>query len=372
MNDLQRRGQLISIHIADLHFSAFNPKSQYEILVDQFLKKIDTYPRIDVIAIDGDIFDHKLMGNSDGIYYASLFVDAIVSVAKAKNATVIIIHGTFSHDSDQLKIFYHYMDDPTADIRIVTSIQYEVVKNATILCIPELYGVEENIYQKFLHGQYYDEAYMHGTFKGAVYGDNVGNGRLFTPQDFSNCTGFMIGGHVHTPGCFSGYFYYTGCPYRWKFGEEEDKGFIVAAHDLDTNRHYVHFEKIISDSYITLDMDSVISSDPKEVIEYINRLKQEREINYLKIRFKVPITGADKVIINNYYRNSPYTFVEFMDVIEERKAKQEMNAALSGEYDFILDDSLSDIEKFVKYVNISEGSDFITVEKLRSILEEKV
>ena len=101
-------------------------------------------------------------------------------------------------------------------------------------------------------------------------------------------------------------------------------------------------------------------------------MKIERNIDYLKIRFKVPINGADKVIINNYYRNNPSTFVEFLDLIEERKMEQQKNGIISEEYDFILDNSISDIEKFVKYVNIKEGSDFITVEKLKSILEEQL
>jgi DNA repair exonuclease SbcCD nuclease subunit len=369
---MSNRGMLISAHIADLHFSAFDPKRQYEILKTQFVDVINQYPKLDIISIDGDIYHHKLMGNSDGLYYASLIVDDIMQVARTHNSTVVMIHGTYSHDADQLKNFYHYMQNYDVDVRIVTTLQFENIKNARILCIPELYGVDESIYSRYLHESgYYDEAFMHGTFKGAVYGDTVGNGRLFTPHDFDYCLGCMIGGHVHTPGCHSGYFYYTGSPYRWRFGEEEDKGFLIVVHDLDTQRHYVHFQKIISDTYITIEIGDIVK-DPKEMIEYINRLKSERNIDYLKIKFTTPISGSDKVIIENYYRNNPYTFVEFLNMVEVRKYEQQKNGEVPEEYDFILDNQLSDIEKFVKYVNIKEGSNFITVDKLKEILEETI
>lgn len=370
---MNNKRMLIGANIADLHFGAFNPKEQYETLKTQFVDVIEQIPVLDYILIAGDIYDHKLMGNSDALYYASILMENIVRIAKQKNSTVVLIHGTFSHDADQLKNFYHYLDDPDIDIRIVTQIQFEDIKGCRVLCIPELYGIDESIYQYYLHySGYYDQAFIHGTFEGAVYGNNVGNGRLFTIHDFDMCRGFIIGGHVHTGGCFSGYFYYTGSPYRWKFGEENDKGYLLTILDLDTYRHYVHFNKTECRTYITIDINDIISNDPKTVIEYINRLKKDQNIDYLKIKFNIPISGADKVVIDNYYRNNATTFVEFLNIAEERKLKAKENGILAPEYDFILDNRLSDLEKFVKYVNINEGTEFITVEKLREVLEDIV
>lgn len=367
------RGLFISVHIADLHFAAFDPRKQYEILKLQFLDKIYMMPRVDLISVNGDIFDHKLMGNSDGIYYASMFVDNLVQLTREKHCTLLLLHGTYSHDADQLKLFYHYMEDKSVDVRVVTQIQFEQIGNMRLLCIPELYGVDESVYDLVLHHSgWYDECIIHGTFEGSVYGNTVGNGRLFTMKDFDMCTGFIIGGHVHKPGCFGGYFYYCGCPYRWKFGEEEDKGYLIGVHDLDTNYQQIYFDKIYSNTYITIDIKDIISNDPQQVIAYIDSLKKERGIDYLKIKFKYPVEGANKVIINNYYRNSRTTFVEFMSVMEEQKAMNESNMAVDDTYNFILDDKLSDFEKFVMYVNLNEGSEFITVDRLKEILAEEI
>lgn len=368
-----KRGMFVSVHIADLHFAAFNPKEQYEILKEQFLDRIYSYPRINLITVNGDIFDHKLMGNSDGIYYASMFIDNLVQITREKKATLLLLHGTYSHDADQLKLFYHYMEDNSVDVRVVTTIKFEQIGNLRLLCIPELYGVDERIYDYYLHHcGWYDQAIMHGTFEGSVYGNNVGNGRLFTLHDFDMCTGFITAGHVHKPGCFEGYFYYCGCPYRWKFGEEEEKGFLVSLHDLDTNYQDIHFEKVISSKYVTIDLKDIISNDPQVVINYIDNLKKGQGIDYLKVKFKYPVEGPSKVIINNYYRNSRTIFIEFLSVMEEQKSKAESGNPIDQDYAFILDDKLSDMEKFVMYVNLQEGSEFITVDKLKAILAEEI
>lgn len=367
------RGTLIEAHIADLHFGAFNPQQQFNILKEQVLSKLWLIPKLDIIVIDGDIFDHKVMSNSDATMYACSFVDQLVNIARAKNSTLVILHGTYSHDYDQLKIFYHYMQDKTVDVRVITNIQFEYIKGAKILCIPELYGLDESIYRHmFFESGWYDEAFVHGTFKGAVYGDNVGNGRLLTPEDFKYCKGVVIAGHVHKSGCFNGFFYYCGCPYRWKFGEEEEKGFLLLAHDLDTQIHHVQFEPITSFRYDTIYLDTLVSEDPKKIIDYINRLKVEQGIDFIKVRFRIPIPGYNRTIINNYYRNNSNTFVEFMDIKDVEDQKREEQIKQNSQYNYLMDKGISDFERFVRYVNESEGCEFITVQKLTEILNENI
>lgn len=369
-----RRGLVIAAHIADLHFAAFDPKEQYEILKEQFLPVIDKLPRLDIISIDGDIYEHKLMGNSDGLYYASIFVDDVVKIAMRHQATVLIIHGTASHDADQLKNFYHYMSNQDVDVRVITRMQFEMVKGARILCIPELYNVSKEEYDQYLqYSGYYDECFLHGMFQGAVAGaSNDDSRKLFKPIDFAMCKGFTIGGHVHIPGSHSGYFYYTGSPYRWKFGEEQAKGFLITVHDLDTQQHYVHFQEIISSSYVTIPLNDIQNTDPKQLIEYINGLKKQQGIDYLKIKMNIPISGADKVIINNYYRNAKYITVEFLDEEEQRRKEIVEEQGLDDTLLFLFDDKMTETEKFVRYVNLQEGFEFITVEKLTEILTEEI
>lgn len=370
---IPKKGILNEVHIADLHFDAFDPKKQYDILKEQFITPISMIAKLDIIAVDGDIFDHKTMSNSDASMYACLFIDDLVNIARQKGSTLVLLHGTLSHDANQLKLFYHYLEDKTVDVRIVTSIKFEYIKGAKILCIPELYSVDESIYQEvFFNSGWYDSAFVHGTFEGSVYGNNVGAGRLLTPKDFIYCKGPVIGGHVHKSGCFSGFFYYCGCPYRWKFGEEEEKGYLLLCHDLDNQIHYVQFEKIVSFRYDTIYLDELVYNNPKEMIDYINKIKFEKGIDFIKVRFRVPVIGSNRTIINNYYRNNPNVFVEFMDKVTIEKEKQSEIIRESSQYNYLLDKSISDFERFVRYINESEGSEFITVDKLTELLNEQI
>lgn len=370
--DLPRnRGVLVELHVADLHFGAFNPARQYDILCKQLLEPAKRLQKLDVIAIDGDTFDHKVMSNSDTAMYAVKFIDDLVKLAEMFNATLLILAGTYSHDYDQLKLFYHYMENERVDVRVVTSIQFEIIKGAKILCIPELYGVDESVYQKYLfYSGYYDEVFIHGTYKGSVYGDNVGQGRLFTEADFIYCKGFAVSGHVHKAGCFNGFYYYCGCPYRWKFGEEEDKGYLLIAHDLDTQIHYVDFMKIISDTYITIFVDELQNNDPQAIINYIDDCKESRGIDFIKVRIRYPLSGTDKNIISQYYRNNKNTFVEFLDKAEEQR--KVLEEKVETRYDYLMDDKISDLERFCRYVNENEGEQFITVDKLKELLSSDI
>lgn len=369
------RGHLIEIHLADLHFGAFDPKKQYEILMEQVYSKIAMIPNIDIISIDGDIFDHKVMSNSDTVLYATKFIDNLVWLSKDKNATLVILSGTYSHDFDQLKLFYHYMDNDKnsgVDVRVITNIQFEHIKGARILMVPELNGVDESVYQKFFYESgWYDEAFVHGTFEGSVYGNlTSGSSRLLTAKDFMYCKGVAISGHVHKSGCFQGFYYYCGCPYRWKFGEEEEKGFLILAHDLDTQIHYVDFQPITSFRYDTIFLDQLVSEDPKKICDYINQRRINDGIDFIKVKFRVPIPGYNKTIINNYYRNNPTTFVEFCNQEEIEKSKAEQS--ISEEYNYLFDKNISDFDRFVRYVNEKEGSEFITVQKLTELLGDRI
>ena len=367
------RGILTEIHIADLHFGAFDPAKQYQILQEQFISRIAPY-NFDILSIDGDIFDHKLMANSDSVMFASKFVDDCVRLCKEKDATIVLISGTLSHDFDQLKLFYHYMQDSEVDIRIATTLQFEDIKGARILMVPEMNGLDESVYQQFFfHSGWYDEAFIHGTFEGAVYGNmTTGQSRLLTVKDFIYCKGPVFSGHVHKPGCFQGFYYYCGSPYRWKFGEEEDKGFLIVVHDLDTHLNYIDFEPIKSFRYDTIFLDELVSEDPKAICDYINEKRITEGIDYIKVKFRVPVPGYNQTIINNYYRNNPNTFIEFEQQDREVQQRVEQQQAMNTQYAYLTSTGMTDFEKFVKYVNDSEGYQFITVEQLTELLKDKI
>ena len=365
---------LIEAHIADLHFGVMDPKVQYEILMEQFISKLWKLQCLDIISINGDIFDHKFMGNSEAIMYATMFVDEVVRLAKSKNSTVIIIHGTNSHDSSQTKIFYHYLSDKTVDVRIIERCQFEIVKGKRILCIPELYGFPAEYYRKLLfHSGVYDAVYMHGTLRGAIYGKNesiLGSNRepVFSMDHFALCRGPIISGHNHIQGCHDSHFYYCGSPYRWQFGEEQSKGFLILLHNITNKEYYVNFEEITSFRYDTINLDSMINEDPKKVIEYVKEL-QANGIHNVKVKFTKQ-NEENLNIIKKYFYNSNSVKVEGVDQSTFVKQATEEVLDKYKEYDYMFDKNLKEEDILVRYINQCKGFQYITTEELLDILND--
>lgn len=374
------RGTLVEVHISDLHFGALDPKYQYEILEQQFLMKLEQI-MFHIVCIDGDLFDHKYMSNSDVVMYASKFFNRLVNICRVKGATLIILHGTLEHDANQLKLFYHYITDPTVDVRIVEQVQFEYVKGAKILCIPELYGKGHEYYEQFLFNSgLYDTVFMHGEIKGSIYrGANkveptldTDKSPIFTIEDFRMCLGPIISGHIHTASCYDGYFYYCGSPYRWKFGEEQEKGFLIVLQNLDTSEHYVHLEPIQSYRYDTVDLETLLLQDPKTIIDYTNNLLNNG-VDFIRLQYKGYIDddkSSKLELIKNYFRN--YNNVKIH--VDRKKnaiiANQQELSDKYKEYDYILDSNLDEYQILTKYINQQQGYEYISVQELKDLLSE--
>lgn len=368
------RGILVEAHIADIHFGAFDPRVQIEILEQQFINEIDKLDKLDIVSIDGDLFDKREMTNSVTTMVAVMFIDKLVNrIIRPKGATLMIIEGTYSHDSNQYKIFYPYIMDKTIDVRIINTVRFENVKGARILCLPHLSGVPTEIYENHLfRSGAYDTAFMHGTVDGSVYGNNVGNSRLFTEADFINCLGPILAGHVHTGGCFFHNFYYCGSPYVWKYGEEEQKGFLIVVHNLDTHAHLVVKNPIYSFKYITINLDSIVSEDPRKIVEYIDRIKREENIDKIRIEFKKEVPVATKSVLNNYYKNTKDTSFKYDYTVDKRLTEAAMKYdSNSDKYNYLFATNLSEYDKLAKYINDDMGYLYTTGDDIKALFERE-
>lgn len=370
-----KRGTSLQCHISDIHFGVMDAQLEYKILKEQYIDRIKDLP-LDIISIDGDLFNKLDMSNTDSCLYASLLVADIVSICKNNRkigipTVFIILAGTKNHDAGQLRLFYHYLNDSDLDIRIVEQIQFEYVNGMKILCIPELYGIAENIYQQFLYGMGpYDMCFMHGTVQGAVYGDNAGESRLFRPEDFGLCMGPVIAGHVHPGGCFNSFMYYNGSPIRWSFGEEGPKGFQVVLYDMDTRKYYIYLEQIASFRYDTITIDELLCTDPKKVIEYIDNLKAKENIDYIRLKCKLtPDLEPNMKIIQEYYRtNKTVKFKIDKVMTDEEKSIAEKNTDLYNKYSYVFDKSMSAYDILARYIMDNEDGIFITGEDIKKLV----
>lgn len=365
---------LVEIHTADIHFGAMDPKTQYDILMKEMVQKIATI-HFDAFFINGDLFHHKFMSNSDVIMYALLFVDEIVKLCIKNNATLVLLHGTFSHDADQLKLFYRYINSGV-DIRIIENMQFQNIKGTTVLCIPEEYGKGREYYEQLLYfTQEYDMVAMHGNIKGAIYGLNEANldtakSPVFDIDSFARCNGPILCGHVHVQGCYQNHIYYSGSPLRWRFGEEQEKGFLVCLYDKLSHNYSVEFQPVTSFRYDTICLDEMVNLDPKLIVNHIKELKMNG-IDFLKVRFGNATTSTDAV--KQYFSTRPDITIDVQDsgFIQTIKDNQKNNVQFV-QYDYLLDPNMNEYEKLAMYINQNKGSEYITTDELIKILTESI
>lgn len=365
----------VEAHIADIHFGVIDPSLQYKILQEQFLNHLWNMNVLDIVSINGDLFDHKFMANSDAIMYSAYFIDQLVQICRMKSTTLILINGTASHDSDQLKLFSPYLRDQSVDVRLVLNeAQFLFIKGKKILCIPEMYNKGKDYYDFFLSNQgVYDACYMHGTFAGAIANHNIPNldserEPIFCIEDFALCRGPIIAGHNHVYSQYKSDFYYVGSPIRWRFGEEEDKGFIILLHKPETRQYLIHFEPIKSFRYDTVYLDRMLNDDPRHIIDYINSLKQQG-IDYIRIKFTK--NDVEKInLLRNYYRTRSDIKIETN--FEQERLQQEINSLDQKyrQYDYLFDKNLSSTDILVRYINQEEHNDYWTVDTLRQFLQD--
>ena len=254
-------------------------------------------------------------------------------------------------------------------MHIIEDIKFINVKNLRILCIPEKYGVPEEEYRKVLfESGGYDICLLHGTYKGSFKGSEVAtlnsnHAPVFSMSSFVNCAGPILMGHYHISGCYDSYAYYNGSTFRYQFGEEQPKGFLILLHNLDTQEYAVEMEEIVSFKYNTLHLDQILLSDPNEIIKYLEKLKADG-IDYIKL--KVDKFNNNIPIIREYFRGQDWI------KIDSKKAQVAFDTDIESKYqnlEFLTDPSIDEYTKFVMYVNSFEGEGFLTIEKLKEILK---
>lgn len=351
---------MISINISDLHFGKFNPKIQFDILMEQCYSKIKDI-QFDFFVISGDLFDHKMYSENEAIMYATIFVENVHTLCKSKGAKLILLKGTQSHDSDQLRLFYHTLQNNMDSFAIVEHIGFVEHKGYRILCIPEEHGLPVEEYENALFNNgFYDMAVFHGLLKNSCYGTeiptiNTQGPPIFDISHFYMCRGPIIGGHIHVSNCLQRHMYYTGSPYRWCFGEEQAKGFIVMCMNDYTRQYLVHFQEIESFSYNTVNLDGYLdgTKDPKFLIEHIKSL-MESGIDYIRVEFT---RNSDIIpIIKDYFKNNSHVHFK-TDDIAYYAAVQEVQQSNDKfkEHDYLLDNSLTPEDKLARYINQKEG-----------------
>ena len=242
-------GILKFVCIGDLHFGhpRLSAESTYKKL------RACLYPELEnahAIFVVGDLYDQLLTVNSKAHKYASMFIRDLFRISMDTGMQVRLLHGTFTHDRDQLSIFSTF-SAPKVRYKIINSIYVEEIKDFQVRDeiietsirvgylpdnLPYKYASDaiEQLRTTMTVAGYaqLDLIIGHGAFEHVIPDVNHKPACLYTIRQFDNIVrGPIVFGHIHTPGHTEN-MYYCGSFERMAHGEEEDKGFYVFTADI--------------------------------------------------------------------------------------------------------------------------------------------
>jgi len=224
----------------DFHFG--NPRINcsllYTELHDYFYPEAET---ADLILLTGDLFDQLVTVNSEANHFVSRFIKDLFVFSAETNVPVRILHGTYSHDRNQLNIL-NVLKVKHTNAKIVNEISCEDLivkdKHYKILYIPDnlSYKRSEDVMEHIdkvlavMGWKTVDLVLGHGTFSHAL---PVSNQHLppctYTIEQFDKITNensLIIMGHIHISSAKKN-VYYCGSFERMSHGEEQPKGFYT-------------------------------------------------------------------------------------------------------------------------------------------------
>lgn len=356
------------IVLADIHWGSMDSQLMYNnlSLVLEFIKQMKN--KLDFVVIAGDYFDYRLQLNSKTALLAIKWFDELFTTCKESNVKRIrMFKGTREHDNDQLEVFRPSYETNDNYFKLFNTTESEELLPG-LRCI---YCPDENLNLVDFHQKYYMKffpnpniGFFHGNFN-TILPDIEYNRiqehhlptMIYEYEKFSKIIkGPLISGHWHVKNEYKS-LYYVGSYDRWKFNEEEDKGFIYGEINTDTNEYFIHrvnnplaktYKTIIvsSDEYSTPEQFSVLSNMVNE------NLKKDPNI-MLRISYLLN-SPSDEAMINfnifqRHYATIKQVKIELKDLVKKefKKAKKKQVEIEASKYSYIFNSDIKAIPSIV-------------------------
>lgn len=371
--------------IGDIHFGYYPAEllyKEFELVINNITKDIDA------VFIAGDYFDTKLSLSSKHSLYAIKTFCGILDKCEQTNTKLRMIRGTASHDPEnQLINLSSIAKSSKVDFKLYLTVgEEELFPDFNVLYVPEEYMENKDEYYKELFNKKYQCIIGHGMFEETNFVTNKTLNMKKYPVFNSTfiekiCDGPIIFGHIHKSQKIRNRIMYTGSFTRSRYGEEEDKGFIIATYETENNS--TDFKFIINDKATKFDTVSILDTSEifslllNEQIQFIKEMITTYKKDKLRIKINIPKNYDNtKVFIDSV--TTVFGNMENVDIVimdntkEETKQKtKEIVDKLMLKYNFIFDKSISYEEKIQQFIYNKKGEK-IDLENIRKIINGNV
>ena len=359
---MEKRKYKIFVATADLHIGVKHipAKDMKRQLRKHFFDVLESFSALDALFVCGDISHTILSFNSE---YANLylwFCTKLYKLAKRKGATVIIVHGTASHDLSQMENIQYLVQqgvEEGVDFRIYDTYEETTIwDDYKVLILPDLKVKDDNeIEQYFKIPKRYDLVLGHGmieTFQFVTQeSENMPTKQyIYKVKDLQRiCKGPAIFGHIHQYAnvANTNQVYYCG-PFTLLERGGRSAGFLVGGiYDDDRSKFIVeHRANPDAGSYYDLEITpEILKTVPiDDLVETIQEMADESKDNdlfTLRISREDDMGSADKVLIleSRFKRDHRFSIVK--KILSQREIEREAQIKERREkFDYLLDETI--------------------------------
>lgn len=368
--------------ISDIHVGAMDLIKTQQEFSDIFINHINKMKKLDFVVVTGDFFDHKFyLGDKEAIV-AHAMLKELIEACKEKNAVLRFVYGTEFHEANQYDVLSLLKIYDKVDVVKYVS-EEELLPGMNVLYLPEEHIFSKSEYYKdyLTNEKKYDYIFGHGVIREvmkevAIHMENKeSNSKRKKVPVFSNaelnytCKGQTFFGHYHINKEIDGKVFSVGSFNRWKFGEEESKGFYEISCDTEKCKYKAEFiENTMASIYKTISFgydNKIFNSevDMDNTLNGIDSMMKRDVYDHVRFMFNVPETIENPEATINYLKER-YKFKENIKLeivhgyIEKKKQLQKEEADSEDEkFKFIFDNSMEIEDKISKFISIIYSKD---------------
>lgn len=376
--------------IGDIHQGVTGDDRIHNELTEVFFYHLENMDKLDFIIINGDYFDSKMYLNDSSSIHAINDMGRAIEIAKFRNAKVRVVYGTDSHDDDQYKVFLSYLLDKDIDFKIIYTVEEEeLFPDFHVLYIPEEHIYDKKDYYKeyFDKENYYDFVFGHGVIQEVMTYVKRDTGKkserlkvpVFTSAELEYiCKGYVIFNHYHVYSNINDKVFYVGSFSRWKFGEEEPKGFFEVSKD-GKDYSYNFIENYKAQTYVTMSYDqssTIFETEEKfrKELDKIDGIINANIYDHIKLDIQIPMNFPNTKFITQYTRDK-YKFNDIVKIeitsldekIRDNSQKEKLQEIIN-KYGCIFDKSVAVETKINHFIKEHKKKD-ISIDKIKYYLD---
>ena len=368
------------VTIADIHRGAIDPEIHNDHLefIFAFLDEFTKDDVIDMIVIIGDYWDSNMSMNSSpaisGVSWLHMLKDKAIDIGVK---IFRIVKGTKEHDNDQLEVFRPLEDiDGFFKIFNTTTTEESLQDLQCIYCPDETMNNED-----------YKETYINEMLSGNRIGFFHGSFDVVLPEILLQTTaqsqknvvyeyalweslidGPLLAGHWHDGKTYE-HLSYNGSTDRWRFNEDEPKGFGFTQYDTETSEYfYQKIENILSPVYLTYECYTNLCETMEAyqpLIKAIDTQLNKYSDGYRKLKIRIivyivndnPNNDTYITSLRHYYMNEKRVILKIKNKLKDKKKKDEVAQNKDDDimYGFVSDKNKSYAEILQEFILKKKG-----------------